>query len=130
MAKKAAQPIDQSAAQVADILQISVANLRQRQYIAYKNLVISRLLAIVEAVDEDSDPNSLIPFACHSPAGDGYGSDNHFIDFGLGTAAPSEEWEHLDFFEMLEKLAELRTGTAHNYDWQTNSFKACPGNAD
>jgi hypothetical protein len=47
-----------------------------------KEQVVEKLKAVIKAVNEN-DFNTLDSFIAYSPAGDGYGKDNHYIEFGI-----------------------------------------------
>lgn len=65
---------------ISDIMSINANNLRTRQYLALKSHILETLNRVTKAIEEDrlGDIESELSF---SPAGDGYGCDNHFIDF-------------------------------------------------
>ncbi|WP_071146125.1 hypothetical protein [Bacteroides ihuae] len=86
---------------ISDIMSVNVNNLRERQYSALKSHVLEKLNRVSKAIEEDrlSDIESELSF---SPAGDGYGCNNHFIDFNWEKGD-----ETIDMAEVTNMLMEL-----------------------
>lgn len=83
-----------------DIMSINVDNLKQKQLAALKAHVLAKLSQIHILIGQNKF-NEVKEYLIHSPAGDGYGDDNYYINFG---------WElnsNLDLCEVLEKMEGL-----------------------
>ncbi|MBR5704635.1 MAG: hypothetical protein IKX21_01535 [Deltaproteobacteria bacterium] len=94
---------------LAELLETDARTLRERQFQAMKKHVTDKLRRMAALVERD-DFHSIGKNTFFSPAGDGYGCDNHVIDFGIPELG--ENWAHLDIIEACEKLVELKTGHA------------------
>jgi homospermidine synthase len=84
---------------IQEIMSVSVNNLAEKQYEAYKSHVLTVLAEVAGFIKQDryKDVEGRTFF---SPAGDGYGSDNHCINF-------SWDEHDRDIVEACEKLSQL-----------------------
>jgi hypothetical protein len=83
------------------LLKTTPETLAVEQHDALKAHVINVLERTLNAV-RDEYYTAVSNFAQFSPAGDGMGYDNHFINFGYN------EKEPLDIVEVMERLIELK----------------------
>lgn len=86
---------------IQEIMEIDIDNLAEKQHNAVKNHVIEVLQDIINLVEEEKYEeiqNKLI----YSPSGDGYGEDNHYINFSYRNG---EE----DIKEMMDRLKNLKS---------------------
>lgn len=86
---------------IQEIMEIDIDNLAEKQHNAVKNHVIEVLQDIINLVEEEKYEeiqNKLI----YSPSGDGYGGDNHYINFSYRNG---EE----DIKEMMDRLKNLKS---------------------
>lgn len=85
---------------IKDIMEIDVENLKHKQLEALKKHVMDRLNEIINLViNEEFD--EVEKYLKYSPAGDGYGCDNYFIDFSY------VDGEEMDLSELLYKMKQL-----------------------
>lgn len=89
----------------SQIMSINLDNLRDRQYKALKKHVLKILNSFTQIIERDGDLNELAHYLGFSRAGDGYGDDNHFIDFGY--KEDDGTWHTMDIFDVLMLLHEL-----------------------
>lgn len=84
-----------------DVLKLDIKNLANEQYKALKQHTISKLEEIILLLKEDKlqDVFNRLKF---SPDGDGWGSENYFINFSYN------ETEKMDLENILSKMAELK----------------------
>ena len=83
------------------IMDINVNNLKNKQYEFLKNntkCILNNILTYLEANNLQLIQNTL----CYSPAGDGYGCDNYFINFSYKSG------EIMDLQDILELMADLK----------------------
>lgn len=82
---------------IEELLSLDIDNLAERQYEALKEDTCEKLNRIIKLIknDEIEEITNLIAF---SPAGDGWGSDNHYIEFVNGS----------DIGEVIDLLMRLR----------------------
>lgn len=66
---------------IEEIMRIDVINLKMVQHEALKNHVIEKLKEVEKLVMQERY-SELQDILAYSPAGDGYGKDNYFINFG------------------------------------------------
>lgn len=85
------------------LLKTTPETLAMEQYAALKEHVIKTLKKVLEAIENDTPYLDVEKLTSYSPAGDGMGLDNSFINFGFS------ENEPLDIMEVVDRLAELRT---------------------
>ena len=74
--------------------------LAQEQYDAYKKYIVAKLDEVKEKILEE-EYTEIEGLTARSPAGDGWGRDNNFIDFGF-------DKEPKDILEAANYLAFLR----------------------
>ena len=104
------------------LLETDVDSLRRKQYEAYKEYVLSVLNLFVERISKDGNLAALVEdFTELSPAGDGQGEDNRYIDFGLSPSCAEEDESlvHMDIADACALLMRLRTGEG----WYTTRNK-------
>lgn len=89
---------------LVDIMSIDVDNLKQKQHDALKNHAINILKDVIELLETENYSEIQNKFLEHSPAGDGYGEDNCYINFGLS----GMNGEPLDLDEVIDKLNYLK----------------------
>lgn len=84
---------------IKEIMEIDVKNLKQKQLDALKEHTLEILLNIVKLIknNEFDEVKNYLEF---SPAGDGHGCDNYFINFKYAD-------EDLDLDEILDKMKYL-----------------------
>lgn len=90
---------------LAELLAIDTATLRQCQADALKRHIIEKLEKIIRLVKFNRF-DEIKAETLFSPAGDGYGCDNNYINFGIRELG--EEWENLDIVEICERLQKLQ----------------------
>lgn len=84
---------------IKDIMEIDVENLKEKQLTALKSHVTNRLIAIIAHI-ENNEFEEVKKYLVYSPAGDGYGCDNYYINFAY-------DEEELDLQEILDKMEYL-----------------------
>lgn len=86
---------------IKNFLKIKPENLAEEQYIALVDYACNRLQMVINHLENGSmdEAEKMLEF---SPAGDGYGCDNHFIRFEIST-----EKECCDIFAVIEQLRKL-----------------------
>jgi hypothetical protein len=85
------------------LLKTTPETLAMEQYAALKEHTIKTLNTVIKAIENDADYPVIQEMTAYSPAGDGMGCDNSFINFGFS------EKEPLDIMEVVGRLEELRT---------------------
>lgn len=90
--------------ELADLLSIDTTTLRQRQADALKQHVIKKLEKIIDLV-KIGHFDEIETETAFSGAGDGYGNDNNYINFGIPEMG--KEWEYLDILEICDKIRSL-----------------------
>ena len=85
---------------VKTIMEIDVDNLKQKQLEALKNHTINILETIIDHI-QLSEFDEVRNYLDFSPAGDGYGKDNYFINFAY------TEDDEMDLGDMLDKMISL-----------------------
>ncbi len=86
---------------IKDIMELDVDNLKKKQYDAllkHTKSVLSKMMSLLDNGEFDKIEEEML---CDSPAGDGYGADNVFIDFGYTD-------EEMDIEQIMTKLRELK----------------------
>jgi hypothetical protein len=83
------------------LLKTTPETLAVEQHDALKAHVINVLESTLKAV-KDEYYSAIQELTIDSPAGDGYGCDNNFINFGY------EDNKPLDICEVMERLIELK----------------------
>jgi hypothetical protein len=83
------------------LLKTTPETLALEQHAALKAHVITVLKSTTKAV-EGEHYIAVQKSTINSPAGDGYGCDNNFINFGY------DEKEPLDIYQLMERLIELK----------------------
>ncbi|WP_010497812.1 hypothetical protein [Paenibacillus elgii] len=78
--------------------------LAKVQYSAFKSHVISILEQTIQNI-YDENYVSILDKLVYSPAGDGYGCDNHFINFSYDQDNIDNA---IDLYEAVEKLQSLK----------------------
>lgn len=83
-------------------LQTKPENLAEQQHIMLKEFVVERLQKIIDLIDKEEYVD-VLKMTAFSPAGDGYGQDNSYIDFSdvFGVEA--------DIEVVIEKLQQLKS---------------------
>lgn len=82
------------------IMDIDINNLKQKQYeFLYKHIekIFNGILKDLKKEDLQSVYNKLI----FSPAGDGWGTENYYINFSY------KKDEEMDLYDILEKMSDL-----------------------
>ena len=87
---------------LAEVMSIDVTNINQKKFDLLKKHVLG-VLATVEMCIESNDFKEVEAMLERSPSGDGYGCDNHYIDFGQGWSK-----EPIDIKEVCEMLRSLK----------------------
>lgn len=82
---------------------LSPRDLAREKYIAYKAYIRDVFMKCAECVGKEQF-QKIVDMTASSPAGDGYGKDNRFIDFGFDEA-PKDIFEALNHLEFLRKYA-------------------------
>ena len=82
-----------------ELMTIDPANLAQKQHVALKAHAISVLKAVIEAI-EKNQYGKIEDMCEYSPAGDGMGCENHYINFAFDGA-------ELDILELVHMLKGL-----------------------
>lgn len=90
---------------IQEILSIDVDNLKDKQYKALKNHVTDVLNKFLHNLEND-DLKACFDMLDYSPAGDGYGCDNNFIDFKWESAPDVRDG--YDIGVLLDMLAKLK----------------------
>ena len=85
---------------MVNILDVDIYNLQEEQLKELKRHTIEVLNKIAKAVEKE-DFKAINDNMAFSRSGDGYGDDNHFIDFSWG--GPT-----MDIGEIVEKMESLR----------------------
>lgn len=85
---------------IREIMEIDIDNLVRKQHEAVKNHVIGILQEIINLVKEEKY-EEIQDKLIYSPAGDGYGEDNHYINFSYRNGEK-------DIKEILEELKKLK----------------------
>lgn len=85
------------------LLKTTPETLATEQYAALKEHVIKTLNTVLKAIDNDVGYSVIVKMTSDSPAGDGMGCDNSFINFGFS------EGEPLDIMDVVSRLEKLRT---------------------
>lgn len=83
-----------------DILNLDIENLSNKQYDALKRHTIQKLEEVIGYLKLD-DLQGVYNMLQFSPDGDGWGSENYFIDF-------SYKEDSMDLNDILEIMAKLR----------------------
>lgn len=91
---------------LSEIMSINVDNLREKQYQALKKHVVNILKKITDIVQNDGDLNKVTEMLAYSPAGDGYGLDNDYINFGFNSE--NEKLKYMDIGEVCHLLHSLK----------------------
>ena len=85
---------------IKQIMKIDVNNLAETQFNSLKKYTIEVLTEIIKAIKND-DFTTVRKHLGYSPAGDGYGCDNSFIEFDI---EDDKEWDIGDVIDKLEQL--------------------------
>lgn len=85
---------------MVNILDVDIYNLQEEQLKELKRHTVEVLHKIAVAVEKE-DFKAIKDNMQFSPAGDGYGDENHFIDFSW--SGPT-----MDIGEIVEKMESLR----------------------
>lgn len=59
---------------------VDIENIKKQQHTALKQAVIQRINKVKELVEKEKY-SDVLEMLEYSPSGDGYGCDNHYIDF-------------------------------------------------
>ena len=94
---------------VKEILSINVENLAKRQHEAVKNHALN-ILEIVSTLIKTEQYSKIHDLCQFSPAGDGMGDDNNYIDFGI--KGIGNELETMDICQLCELLQKLKNSAA------------------
>lgn len=84
-----------------DLLNIDIESLADAQYNALKKHVINKLNLIIELLEKD-DLQGVANLLKFSADGDGWGSENYFIDFSYN------DRYNRDLGDILEQMARLK----------------------
>lgn len=87
--------------------------LAQEQADAYRKYIIGVLDEIKTKVSEQ-EYSDVEPMTAFSPAGDGYGTDNNFIDFGFDSKK-RDIMEALNYLKYLELFADGEIDLDENF---------------
>lgn len=82
------------------LLQILPNELALEQHNALNTFVVNRLRKVADLINEGKY-DAVLNMLAYSPSGDGYGNDNHYIDFSDSGAG--NDLEH-----MINKLQHLK----------------------
>lgn len=85
---------------MVNILNVDINNLQEEQLKELKRHTVEVLHKIADAVEKE-DFKTIKGNMQFSPAGDGYGDENHFIDFSWGN-------QTMDIGDIVEKMENLR----------------------
>ncbi|MBP5459572.1 MAG: hypothetical protein J6Y62_05380 [Clostridia bacterium] len=96
----------ESKSRLEEIMSINVDNLREKQYKAFKKHVLVILDNISNIIRSDGDLEKVVEMLDRSPAGDGYGSDNNYIQFGF--ESQDESKRDMDIGDACRLLSELK----------------------
>lgn len=88
-----------------ELLSTDASNLAKKQEKALNDFVVNRLQEIAHII-KSGDYQNVEKFTSFSPAGDGNGCDNNFINFDYG-----ESKDGLDIIEVCQKLQELQNAS-------------------
>lgn len=88
-------------ADLQKIMGLSVQNLAKEQHTALKQHVIDTLKAVLKTI-QDEEYEDVGNYLGYSGSGDGYGQENHYIDFSYD---PKEAW---DISQVVYELTELK----------------------
>lgn len=97
---------DESSLALSEIMSINVDNLREKQYQALKKHVVEVLKKITDIIQNDGDLNKVVEMLAYSPAGDGYGCDNDYINFGI--QSENENLKYMDIGDVCHLLHNLK----------------------
>lgn len=86
---------------MAHIMDLNIENLAKEQYNYLKDHTIKTLLNVIEDLENDNF-KSLEKRLVWSPAGDGMGEDNYYINFGY------KEGMETDLHEIIDEMASLK----------------------
>lgn len=92
---------------------VSPRDLAREKYIAYKAYIRDIFMMCANCAGNEEFQKIVDLTAC-SPAGDGYGSDNRFIDFGFDDA-PKDIFEALNYLEFLRRYANGEIGVDEKF---------------
>ena len=81
-------------------MELSPENLAKEQYLTLRRAVAERLKEIAKNINEE-DYDSVEKHLSPSPAGDGYGTDTHYIDF-------SDLFDGEDLQDAIDRLRRLQ----------------------
>lgn len=85
---------------MVNILDVDINNLQEEQLKELKRHAIEVLNKIAKAIEKE-DFKTIKENMQFSPSGDGYGEENHFIDFSWGSPT-------MDIGDIVEKMENLR----------------------
>lgn len=82
------------------IMDINIENLKEKQYEFLKEHTLNILEGIIDDLNNDKfdDIKKKMKF---SPAGDGYGDNNYYINFSYNETS-------MDLFDIVNKMEELK----------------------
>lgn len=90
--------------EIKQLMEVTPENLAQKQYDALKKHVIDKLKSIADLVKQ-SRWKDIEKELQDSPAGDGYGRDNKYIDFSWAEGSKGYDIsEVIDHLQNLEKI--------------------------
>ena len=87
---------------IREILKVTPESLAETQHKQLKEYIINVLTTVLKLI-ENEDYDTVSKYTNSSPAGDGYGLDNDFIDFKLGDQYGT------DILSAVSKLKSLKT---------------------
>lgn len=93
------------AVSLSDLMETNIYSLAQRQYDALKANTLNKLALAYQLVKEDK-LDQIEALTHFSPAGDGYGADNDFINFGWNEEYPKDIVEVTEILQDLHKAAK------------------------
>lgn len=90
---------------LTDLLKTTPETLASEQHKALKCHVVERLETVLQAI-RDENYKYIGKLTSNSPAGDGYGNDNNFIEFGFDSSASMDISEAVDLLMSLKTISE------------------------
>ena len=103
---------DDSKISLAKLMSVDAKGLRLFQYESYKKHVLGIFSKISQIINDDGDITEIIKMVKLSPAGDGYGENDYFINFGIPHG--DENFKRMNIMDACKLLLNLRTGQEWN----------------
>lgn len=99
---------------IEEMMSINVKNLASKQHKYLQKHALKVLKVITKLIErEDYDLDNLDKHISFSPSGDGYGAENHFINFHW------DIYEHMDIRELFRELDDLKLAMKHSEEIDT-----------